>query len=204
MKILVFVSAMILTGCATIKDRLEIKKMKTQDRIYAGRILVDFNGRKNVDLKCEFYVGRGIVPDIKLSPEGYIFFKSDNPSFRISRIACYEQPDFYTAAWHHQSIPLGSFVKGGSPYEATYFGDIHITWKTNPEDTRTAAATDQTSPTFPKIGRVEKSGVIQVEVQDGFAAIQPLFQERVKNESWNPDGKEIILENRPVKIENNQ
>jgi hypothetical protein len=198
--ILAIAAAVALSSCATKSDQLVIKKAKVADRIYSGRLFVDFNGRKNKDLKCELYVNRGIIPDVKLSDEGYVFFKSDSKSFRLSRIACYEQLDAYVAAWHMQSLPLDKFFHSDSTYKATYFGDIYITWKTNPEDTKVAAAQDTSTPQYPKVGRVENSGSIQVEVRDAFEENQKIFTERVQNKSWNPDNAPTVLENHAVKV----
>ena len=132
--------------------------------------------------------------------EGYVFFKSDSKSFRLSRIACYEQPDAYTAAWHMQSLPLDKFFYSDSTLKATYFGDIYITWKTNPEDTKVAAAQDTSTPQYPKVGRVENSGAIQVEVRDAFEENKKIFAERVQNKAWNPDNAPTVLENHAVKV----
>ncbi len=201
MKIILTVfSFLILCSCATKNDQLVIKKIKGSDRIYAGRIFVDFNGRKNSELKCELYVGKSLVPDVKLSDEGYLYFKSDNKSFKLSRIACYDQPDFYTAAWHFHNLPLDKFYRSDTPQKATYFGDIYITWKINPEDTKAAAAEDRNSPQYPKVGRVENSGVLQIEVRDDFVNSQKAFAERVENKTWNASETPTVLENHPVKI----
>ncbi len=198
--ILAFTSLLLICSCATNNDQLVIKKISQKDRIYSGRIFVDFNGKKNAEAKCEFYVNSGIIPDLKLTPEGYVFFKSDSKSFRFSRIACYDQPDFYTAAWHFQKLPLEKFFRSESPNTATYFGDIYITWKFNPEETKQAALQDQASPQFPKVGRIENSGVLQIEVRDAFAEHQKVFGEKVVNKAWSADNTLTTVENHPVKI----
>lgn len=191
-----FAAALLLSSCASQSNNLKVKKMTAKDRIFVGRILVDFNGKKQQDVKCELYVNGGIVPDIKLAPDGYIFFKTSSSEFKISRIACYEQLNAYEAAWHHQRFPFQNFARTSSNNVASYFGDVIVTWKTDPADTKAAAAKDTSSVQFPRVGLVEASGEIKVEVRSDLETIQKLVPERVMTMSDTP----ITVEAHPVQL----
>lgn len=192
-----FASAAILSSCATPSGSLKVKKkLQPKDRIFAGRFIVDFNGKKKEDLKCELYVNRGIVPDIKLASDGYIFFKTTSSEFRISRISCYDQLDAYTAAWHHQRLPFQNFTRTASPDVASYFGDIIINWKTEEVDTKMAAAKDTSSVQYPRVGNVEASGEIKFEIRNELEAIQKILPERVSTISETP----ITIEAHPAQL----
>ena len=197
---LIVLSSALTVGCTTTSNELTVKKVNMKDRVYAGRIFVEFNGKKNPDLKCEIYINRGLVPDIKLTADGYLFFKSNSASFRLTKISCYDQPDFYRAAWHHQSLPLEKVFKPESFQTAVYFGDIYINWKTDPAETVAAANLDATSPAYPKVGHVQNSGLLKIEVKDDFEAMKLAFAERVKNKSWNAEETPFTLEKHTVQI----
>lgn len=169
--------------------------MKPKDRIYAGRFVIDFNG-KTEDLKCELYVNGSLVPDIKLSPDGYVFFKSSSSEFKISRISCYDQPDAYTAAWHHQRLPFQNFTRTSRSDVASYFGEIVVTWKIDPADTKMAAAKDTSSVQFPRVGNVEASGELKIEVKNELEAIKKILPMRVSTMSETP----LTIEAHPVQL----
>lgn len=189
-------------ACATHSNELVIKKMKASDRIYAGRLIVDMNGQSNKELKCELYLNNSLLADIKLTEDGYLFIKSDNKKFRLSKIACYDQIDLYSAAWHHQRLPFSGLTQSDSTEKAAYFGDIYLNWKINPEETRAAARNDTSTPAYPKVGVVQNSGFIKIEVKDEFESIKPIFADKVKDKSWRASDAPIELEKSIIQISN--
>jgi hypothetical protein len=190
------IALFVLSSCASPSGHLKVKKMATKDRIFAGRFLVDFNGKKAEDLKCELYVNSGLVPDIKLSADGFVFFKTTSSEFKISRIACYDQIDAYVAAWHVQRLPFQAFTRSSSNEVVSYFGDVVIQWKTEDSDTRMAAAKDTTSVQYPRIGRVEASGNMKIEIRSELEAISKILPERVSTLTETP----LTIEAHPVQM----
>ena len=191
------VSAILISSCATPSGSLNVKKkLGPKDRIYVGRFIIDFNGKKRDELKCELYVNGGVVPDIKLANDGYVFFKTTSTDFKISRIACYDQLDAYTAAWHHQRLPFQDFTRTASPEIASYFGDIVIDWKTQDVDTKMAAAKDTSSVQYPRVGSVEASGEIKFEIRNDVDGIRKILPERVSTISEVP----LTVEAHPAQL----
>lgn len=170
-----------LTACATTSNELRIGKLSDRDRIYVGRLLVDFGGVPAKDLKCEVYINRDIVPVFHLAPDGYFFYKTDRSEARLSRISCYHQPTFYVAAWHHKALPFKPFPRPEDPKQAIYFGDIHITWKFDQDATAAAAEKEPMSSTPPRVGHVHDSGSLKVEIKSDFELMNRLFYEKVEN-----------------------
>jgi hypothetical protein len=176
----VVVGAFLFQGCATTSNELKIGKLTPKQRIYVGRVLVNFGGLPRTDLKCEAYINSDIVPAFKIAPDGYFFYKTDRTEPRLSKLTCYHRESLYLAAWHHQKLGLKPFFRSEEQKEAVYFGDIIIDWNFNKAETAVAAQREPYTSNPPREGHVYESGEIKVEVKSDFALMNRLFFEKVE------------------------
>lgn len=194
-EISLLVILLFLMGCATNSSELHLGKWKEKDRLYVGRVIVNFGDLPPEDLKCEVYINRDIVPIFKLDRDGYFFYKTDREEARLSRISCYHRPNFYMAAWHHHSLPLKPFKRPADSLEATYFGDVYVTWKFDKTGTISAAEKEPMTSTPPRIGNVQDSGSLTVEIKSDFELMKRLFFEKVPNaRDYQFNLKETLIE----------
>jgi hypothetical protein len=168
-----------LAGCATNSDQLKVAKMQPKERLYVGRVLVDFGDTPSADLKCEVYINSDIVPIFKLSSDGYFFYKTDREKPRLSNITCYHRPSLYLAAWHHHALNLKHFYRPDDQKEAVYFGDIIVKWNFNKDATGPAAEKQPYTSNPPREGHVYDSGEMKLEVKSDFEMMNRLFYEKV-------------------------
>lgn len=175
----------LLAGCATTSNELRIGKLMRKQRVYVGRILVDFGGMPQKDLKCELYINNDLVPNFKLSADGYFFYKTDREKPELSRITCYHRPNVQLAAWHHQKLGLKPFHRPEEQTDAVYFGDLIVTWDFDKTATEPAAQSQPLTNTPPREGHVYESGTIKVEVRSDFELMNRLFFEKVEGAREN-------------------
>src|SRR5262245_50413346 len=113
-------------GCATPSDELSVKMLSPKQRVYVGRIHINFGDQKPGDTKCEVYINKDLMPAFKLAKDRYFLYKTDRDEPLISEITCYHQPNRYVAAWHHQDSGLKPLYRPEDPKEAVYFGDLTL------------------------------------------------------------------------------
>src|SRR4051812_2262172 len=110
-----------LAACTTLSDDVSVKKMQPKQRLYVGRILVTMNEKPAP--KCEVYLNMDVAPSIKLTPDGFLIYKTDRSELKFRSIACYDQLDMYLAAWHHQKLNLTAVSRPEDQNTVNYFGD---------------------------------------------------------------------------------
>lgn len=82
-------SIILLSSCTTpMHQEFDLSKLKPEERVYAGNIQVDLNGKKNADLTCDVFVNNDLNPSFRISPSGEYKFKTIKKSLRLSKIAC--------------------------------------------------------------------------------------------------------------------
>lgn len=184
--VVVVISALFtFLGCATTSNELRIGLLTPNQRVYVGRVKVDFGGLPEDELKCELYINRDIVPAFKLSRDGYFFYKTDRSEARLSKIACYHRANLYLAAWHLQKIPLKPFYRPENQKEAIYFGDLFIKWDFDKAATEPAAERLPYTQTPPREAHVYDSGTLTVEIKNDFEVMNRIFYERVEGAREN-------------------
>lgn len=159
-----FIFILNVCGCATLSDEISLDKVTAKQRVYIGRLNVKLNSDEAP--KCEIYLNYDLVPSIQLSPDGFVFYKTDRENLTLKKIACLHKSSQKLSAWHHQILPLTTIVRPAESLEITYFGDIKLNWAIDPNETVLAAQNDNESKTPNKIGRVISSGEIKAEILD--------------------------------------
>lgn len=150
--------------------------MMPSQRLYVGRIHVNFNGDDHS--KCEIYINYDVAPSILLSSDGLVFYKTDRQDIHFRRIACHHKGTTYLSAWHHQALPLERIARPQQQEKIHYFGDIHVVWKIDPTQTIEAAQKVPTSNLPYKEGRLNNSGEIQVTVSNQLQDVEALLVAR--------------------------
>ncbi len=164
-------------GCATTSNEIDLKKIAQKERIYFGRVYVNFNG--NTHPRCELYVNSDLAPVLKIADDNLVFYKTDRESLRFSKIACYHESSMYYAAWHLHELNLSKIEKSDSNTAATYFGDLHLDWKIEEKDTVTSAESAPFEEVTPKrVGHVKDSGEIRISVDSKFEAAKGVVSSR--------------------------
>jgi hypothetical protein len=164
-------------GCVTVANELDLKKFGPKDRLYVGRIFINFNGNEHP--KCELYVNSDLTPVLKLTEDNWVFYRTDRVEPTFSKIACYHESSTYYAAWHTQQLDFSKLVQTNSNIDAVYFGDVHIEWKIDDKDTVTAAENapfDETSPK--RIGTVKDSGELHFTVDSHLPDAAKVLKDR--------------------------
>lgn len=172
-------------GCTT-KELVSTEKMKKTDRLYVGKVFVDFNGQTNAEGKsaprCDLFLKSSVTAEFKASPTGFVSFKENAKSVRLGEIACiFEYGN--EKAWVHYPISFKSIPKSAQMNEVTYFGDVHIKWTLTPEEFNSTEYKEG----FAMDKKVFEKGEFTVEVKDNFEASKQKFTEAY------PDFKEASL-----------
>lgn len=164
-------------GCATTSNEIDLKKISVKDRVYYGRIFVNFNG--NTHPRCELYVNSDLAPVLKIADDNLVFYKTDRSGVNFSKLACYHESSLYYAAWHLQATKLTQLARPESNTEAVYFGDVFFDWKIDEKDTVAAAESAPFEEVTPKrIGHVKDSGELKVRVESKFEEAKELLKSR--------------------------
>lgn len=164
-------------GCATVSDEISLKKFTPQQRLYIGRLRVNFNGDEKP--KCEVYINYDVAPSMKLSHDGWILYKTDRQGLRLREIACFHQGTKYLSAWHHQKLPLEEIGRPADKQNVRYFGDLVVDWKIDPNMTIEAAqkVTQAQSPF--REGQVKESGELKLSVANHMTEAEVQFFTKV-------------------------
>ncbi|OFZ18762.1 MAG: hypothetical protein A2Z20_01365 [Bdellovibrionales bacterium RBG_16_40_8] len=172
-----FYSLFWAVGCATLSDEVSIEKINSKQRLYVGRVLVNFNGETNP--KCEIYLSYDIAPSIKLSSDGFVVYKTDRQELKFKELTCYHKVTSYIGAWHHQKLALRAIKRPQDSSEVNYFGDIHIDWVFDPKTSKIAADKDYDTRAPYKTGQIKDSGDIKIWVGKDMAYIENAFYSKV-------------------------
>ncbi len=125
-------AAVALSGCTSVSNHVDFKKIKPNDRVYMGNVQVRLN-EKPV-LKCELYVGSDIVPSVKLSPDGYLVYRTSGKAFRLSSLACPLDVGAGKVVWLVHSLDDLEFSRPESKDQMGYFGHLTLAWTYDPSE----------------------------------------------------------------------
>lgn len=162
-----------ILSCVSSKKDFSMEKLKPRERIYVGRVIVDFNG--NLQPQCELYLNSDLAPSIKLEADGHIYYRTDRLQPRLSKISCYHQESARHAAWHVQDLPLDNLNRSEDQKEIIYFGEIQIKWNVDPNQTIESAKNEPETRELLRVGRVKNSGDLTVQVTSDVNAAERRF-----------------------------
>lgn len=163
MKSLVFIlTVLALVGCVSASNETQFDKVKPKQRVYVGQVQVKMNGQKAE--KCELFVNSDLAPNMKLSEDGFVVYKTSDRKPYLGRVRCLHKANNRKSAWHTQKLNLAPLKRPKKRKSVNYFGHILVNWDFDPEKTLKAPAQDPSS--FRQVGLVDDSGELQIEIKD--------------------------------------
>ena len=173
MRLLVSFAMLAMVGCATPSNETNFKKVKPKQRVYVGNVEVTLNG-KPAD-KCELFMNSKLAPNIKLSEDGFVVYKTADRKPYLGKVRCLHRVSNRKAAWHTQDLELNPLNRPKKRKSVNYFGHISLNWEIDPDKTLSAPVADPSA--FRQVGMVDESGEIQLKVQDQKDVAEKYIQE---------------------------
>jgi hypothetical protein len=118
---------LLVTACAT-QQKIDVEKLKTDERIYTGKMNVTFNKKTNKDLSCDVFFNVDIAPMFRLSADGNYYFKTSRSKLTYNKIVCLHKIG-NESYWVSHSFDLKRIKRVEDEDTVTTLGTINITWR---------------------------------------------------------------------------
>lgn len=147
-------TSIILTSCAS--KQIDLQKMKSEDRLYTGKMLLNLNGKTNKDLTCDVFLNIDLNPAFRLSPDGFYYFKTNRKKLNLNKITCMFNINGKNK-WVSNYFNFEKLSKEKNEHFVTSLGVINAKWTIKPEDVERPATqfANDTKEKLSEIGQFE-------------------------------------------------
>jgi hypothetical protein len=160
-----------LSACAS--QNINLDKLKTDDRIYTGKMSVDLNGKTNKDLVCDVFLNVDLNPAFRISADGLYYFKTSRQKLSLNKITCLSKIDG-KSQWITHDIDVKKIKRNEDENTVTSLGLMDIHWKIQDQSEQlgTKFATDMDE-------RLNNIGKFKYEVKPNLAEQTTFVQEKL-------------------------
>lgn len=148
------------------KKDFDLAKLQPNERVYAGNIQVNLNGKTNTDLTCDLFLNSDIAPVFRLSPSGDYVFKSNRKTLAFSKIVCIHKVDT-TSVWAKQNLNLKRIERPEDASAIHKLDNLAITWTIADQEIKKDSTNPfETSRVDKVIGKIEVKSLPYLETHD--------------------------------------
>ncbi len=180
MKLSALIALLIIAGCASKSNKISIDSLKTGERIFFGKINIDFNGLDIEDRNCEIFINSEYKPTFTLTADSMISYKTKMDKMHLSQIACWDEKNQLESKWFNYDLPFKAIDAPKSAKKITYFGDINIRWNTkgykeSKQPLQRSMTGSPSNDSYPDQERIHNAGKFRLSIKDNVTKTKKAF-----------------------------